>query len=211
MSRLSKSLIAELDPASTVAESFRVLRTAIRHKKGKAAAGGLVLMVASSKPQEGKTAMLSNLAVTYAQDGKKVVAIDGNLRQPSLHEAFGIRGDKGLVQAIKSSVSLKDAVSPSGYPHLDVLPAGGQPSNPSELLGSAAMAGLLDELKRTYDVVLLDSPATLDYTDAGLLAEISDGVMLVVKRGRTKREWAQKAKERLEQAGAGMLGIVLNK
>lgn len=210
-------LVAENEPVSPVAEAYRSLRTAIRQKKeiqlkqSRQLTKGIVLMVASPKAQEGKSTTLANLAVTYVQDGKEVVAIDGNLRHPGLHEAFGLPNDTGLVQLLKTGASYQDVLLPSGMAHLDVIPTGGVPSNPSELLGSAEMAELLDELKRQFDVILLDSPAALEYTDAGLLAEYTDGVMMVVKRGKTKREHAKKTKELLERAGAHMLGLVLNK
>jgi len=211
MSQLNSVLIAEDNPTSPVAECYRTLRTAIRHKRVKSAGDGVVLMVASPKPGEGKTTTIANLAVTFAQDGKKAVVVDGNFRHPALHEAFGLASGKGLVSYLRSSASAEQILSASGLPQLDLVLAGGEPANPSELLGSARMERLLEELRAMYDIVLIDSPAALDYTDAGLLAELSDGVILVIKHGRTKREWASKARSRLEEAGARMLGIVLNK
>ncbi|MEK3914382.1 CpsD/CapB family tyrosine-protein kinase [Paenibacillus sp. FSL H7-0331] len=211
MSLLSNVLVTETDPNSAVAESYRSLRTSIRHKRLKKSGEGIVLMIASPKAQEGKTTTLSNLAVTFAQDGQKVIVVDCNLRQPSLHAIYGLPSDAGLAQYLKSASPVQGCTSKAALPNLHLITSGGQPPNPSELLGSPRMAELLEHLKQQYDVVLLDSPSVLDFTDAGLLAEYSDGIMLVVKQDRTKREWAKQAKERLEQSGARMLGMIINK
>jgi protein-tyrosine kinase len=211
MSQLSSMLVTESDPVSVIAESYRTLRTAIRHKKVIHSEKGSVLMVASPRAQEGRTTTVSNLAVTYAQDGKTVVVVDCNLRNPTVHELFGCMNHTGLVQYLKSITTIEEVISPTSIPHLDIIAAGGQPSNPSELLGSSHMAELLDKLKLRYDVVLLDSPPTLDFTDALLLAEYSDGVLLIAKSGKTKREWAKQARNQLEMSGARMLGIIFTK
>ncbi|MCR8635918.1 CpsD/CapB family tyrosine-protein kinase [Paenibacillus radicis (ex Xue et al. 2023)] len=215
MSLLSNVLVIETDPNSAVAESYRSLRTSIRHKRLGKPGKGITLMIASPKAQEGKTTTVSNLAVTFSQDGQKVIVIDCNLRQPTLHAVYGMPNEDGLAhdgltQYLKSD-STQGITSKAVLPNLHLITAGGQPPNPSELLGSPRMAELLDQLKQQYDVVLLDSPSILDFTDAGLLAEYSDGIILVAKYGRTKREWAKQAKERLEQSGARLLGMIINK
>ncbi|OPH57604.1 hypothetical protein BC351_03535 [Paenibacillus ferrarius] len=210
MPQLSNVLVTELDPVSPVSEAFRALRTAIRHKKIVPADKGIVLLIASPKSQEGKTTTAANLAITYAQEGKSVVMIDGNLRQPAIHELFGVKGSKGLLHGLNKGLSLAEMITPTGIRGLDLIAAGGQPTNPSELLGSRGMSELLSQLKLQYDVILLDSPSTLDYTDASLLTEYSDGVVLVAKNGKTKREWAKQARSQLEQSGARMLGIVFS-
>ncbi|MDD9267234.1 CpsD/CapB family tyrosine-protein kinase [Paenibacillus sp. GCM10023248] len=210
MLQLSNMLAAELNPLSPVSESYRSLRTAVRFKKVVPAdqGMGMVLMVASPKGQEGKTTTLANLAVTYAQEGKSVVILDCNLRQPALHSLFGMNNTKGLLHFLQKGLDLDDVITPTGIIGLDLIVAGGQPVNPSELAGSAQMTDLMNQLKRRYEVILIDSPATLDYTDASLLAEYSDGVLLVAKNGKTKREWAKQARIQLEQSGARMLGMV---
>lgn len=204
-------IVTEANPASAPAESFRTLRTAIRHKRIRPESRGMVVMVSSPGRREGKTTTLSNLAVAYAQEGKSVVAVDGNLRHPALHEAFGIPNQKGLIAYHRDRTPAGQSVVPSGYSRLDLMPAGGTPANPSELIGSDRTAELLEELRGIYDVILLDSPAALEFADAELLAEYSDGVLLVVELGKTKRERAAKARSRLEESGARLLGTVLNK
>ncbi|UKS29207.1 CpsD/CapB family tyrosine-protein kinase [Paenibacillus sp. HWE-109] len=210
MPQLSNALVTEFDPISPVSESYRALRTAIRYKKLVPTARGIIIMIASPKSQEGKTTTAANLAIAYAQEGKAVVLVDGNLRQPSLHDVFGVKNNKGLLQGLAKGMAQQDIVTASGIPGLELIVAGGQPVNPSELLGSVKMAELVAQLKQQYDVIILDSPSTLDYTDASLLTEYSDGVVLVAKNGKTKREWAKQARIQLEQSGARMLGIVFN-
>ncbi|MDU0199509.1 MULTISPECIES: CpsD/CapB family tyrosine-protein kinase [Paenibacillus] len=212
MLQLSNVLVTELDPISPVSESYRSLRTAVRFKKIAPADQGLgmVLMMASPKSQEGKTTTLANLAVTYAQEGKSVVIIDGNLRQPALHKLFGMNNTKGLLQFFQKGLAIDDVITPTGIMGLDLIAAGGQPINPSELVGSSQMLNLMNQLKQRYEVILIDSPSTLDYTDASLLSEYSDGVLLVTRNGKTKREWAKQARTQLEQSGARMLGMVFN-
>lgn len=211
MPPLSNVLVTESDPNSVIAESYRSLRTSIRHKRLGKPDTAIVLMIASPKAQEGKTTTASNLAVTFARDGQEVIVVDCNLRQPSVHTVFGMPNTAGLVQYLKSASPAKDNITKAVLPNLHIMTAGAQPSNPSELLGSRRMAELMDELKQQFDVVLLDTPSALDFTDAPLLAEYSDGIILVAEHGRTKREWAKQAKARLEQSGAKLLGIILNK
>ncbi|MBP1962953.1 CpsD/CapB family tyrosine-protein kinase [Paenibacillus aceris] len=212
MLQLSNVLVAELDPISPVSESYRSLRTAVRFKRVVPAGQGIgmVLMIASPKAQEGKTTTLANLAVTYAQEGKSVVIIDSNLRQPALHKIFGMTNTKGLLHFFQKGLNVDDVITPTGIIGLDLIVAGGQPVNPSELVGSSQMMDLMKQLRQRYEVILIDSPSTLDYTDASLLTEYSDGVLLVTKNGRTKREWAKQARAQLEQSGARMLGMVFN-
>ncbi|MCY9656663.1 CpsD/CapB family tyrosine-protein kinase [Paenibacillus chondroitinus] len=212
MLQLSNVLVTELDPISPVSESYRSLRTAVRFKKVVPAdqGQGMVLMIASPKSQEGKTTTLANLAVTYAQEGKSVVIIDSNLRQPGLHKLFGMNNTKGLLHFFQKGLAVNEVITPTGIMGLDLIVAGGQPVNPSELVGSSQMLNLMNQLKQRYEVILIDSPSTLDYTDASLLSEYSDGVLLVTRNGKTKREWAKQARTQLEQSGARMLGMVFN-
>lgn len=204
-------LVTGSDAASQAAEAYRSLRTAIRQKRVGREGEGAVLMIASPQAKEGKTTTVANLAVSYAQDGKRTVLIDCNLRQPGVHELFQLRGGAGLSHYLQGRSQLNDIIHAGGYPGLDIVPGGSVPDNPSELLGSPRMAGLLEQLKAMYDVILFDSPPALEYTDAPLLAEQSDGIVLVIRKGFTKRAVARKARERLEQSGARLLGIVLNR
>lgn len=210
MLRLNNSLIADINPSSHISESFRSLRTYIRQLAVMQGTGGKVLLFTSAEGGEGKTTMLSNLAVSFVQDGKKVAVVDCNLRHPGLHTVFGIEGSEGLA-AYLSGQEESDQISVLGtLANLSVIPAGRSHVSPPDLLGNAKMTILLDELRASYDLVLLDSPPAIDYSDARILAPLVDGVILVARHGKSKRESLRKVKVLLEQTGSKILGIAMN-
>ncbi len=210
MLRLNNSLIADINPSSHISESFRSLRTYIRQLAVMQGTGGKVLLFTSAEGGEGKTTMLSNLAVSFVQDGKKVAVVDCNLRHPGLHTVFGIEGSEGLA-AYLSGQEESDKISVLGtLANLSVIPAGRSHVSPPDLLGNAKMTILLDELRASYDLVLLDSPPAIDYSDARILAPLVDGVILVAKYGKSKRESLRKVKVLLEQTGSKIIGIAMN-
>lgn len=199
--------IVEKKPKSIPAESYRVLRTNIQYssidKKIER------ILVTSSEPGEGKSTTSGNLALTFAQDEKKVLLIDCDLRKPSIHKKFKISNNLGLSNVILDKSKLSKAlVKRSEY--LDILPSGKVPPNPSELLGSKALEELLDELDDVYDVIILDTPPVHAVTDAQILSTKVDGVLLVVRAEKTKKDSVIAAKESLQKVNANILGAVLN-
>lgn len=199
--------IVEKKPKSIPAESYRVLRTNIQYssidKKIER------ILVTSSEPGEGKSTTSGNLALTFAQDEKKVLLIDCDLRKPSIHKKFKISNNLGLSNVILDKSKLSKAlVKRSEY--LDILPSGKVPPNPSELLGSKALEELLDELDDVYDVIILDTPPLHAVTDAQILSTKVDGVLLVVRAEKTKKDSVIAAKESLKKVNANILGAVLN-
>lgn len=199
--------IVEKKPKSIPAESYRVLRTNIQYssidKKIER------ILVTSSEPGEGKSTTSGNLALTFAQDEKKVLLIDCDLRKPSIHKKFKISNNLGLSNVILDKSKLSKAlVKRSEY--LDILPSGKVPPNPSELLGSKALEELLDELDDVYDVIILDTPPLHAVTDAQILSTKVDGVLLVVRAEKTKKDSVIAAKESLQKVNANILGAVLN-
>ena len=199
--------IVEKKPKSIPAESYRVLRTNIQYssidKKIER------ILITSSEPGEGKSTTAGNLALTFAQDEKKVLLIDCDLRKPSIHKKFKISNSLGLSNVILDKSKLSKAlVKRSEY--LDILPSGKVPPNPSELLGSKALEELLDELDDVYDVIILDTPPLHAVTDAQILSTKVDGVLLVVRAEKTKKDSVIAAKESLEKVNANILGTVLN-
>jgi protein-tyrosine kinase len=210
MLRLNKSLIADINPSSHISESFRSLRTYIRQLGLLQGNGGKVLLFTSAEEGEGKTTILSNLAVSFVQDGKKVAVVDCNLRHPALHAVFGVKGSEGLA-AYLSGLEEADSISVYGnLANLSVIPAGITSISPPDLLGSDKMATLLDELRGSHDLILLDSPPAVEYSDARILASQADGVILVARYGKSKRESLRKLKALMEQAGSKILGIAMN-
>jgi succinoglycan biosynthesis transport protein ExoP len=169
------------------------------------------IVVSSSIPAEGKTTIAINLAVSLADTGARIILVDADLRRPSIAEYVGIEGQVGLTTVLIGRADLKDVVQPFGTSSLDLLPAGQVPPNPSELLGSAAMASLLERLSASYDMVLLDSAPLLPVTDAVVLSRLAGGALLVVGADRTHRPQLQQSLDSLETAGVHLFGLVMNK
>lgn len=197
-------LIVQNNPKSPISETYRVIRTNIQF----AGAGKQLKYIAftSSVPGEGKSTTISNLALTMAQDGKKVLLIDNDLRKPMQHKVFGLL-NKGLTNIIAMGLTFDEVVNKDVFPNLDVLTSGPIPPNPSEMLGSEKMSDILKEVGEKYDYILLDLPPILAVTDAAIVGHMADGIVLVVRSGITAPE---EAKKRLEAGHANILGVVLN-
>ena len=204
----STTLITVSQPRSPVSEAYRTLRTSIQFL-------GLdrdlkTIMITSASPDEGKSTTLANLAVTFAEAGREVIAVDCDLRRPSLHRLFDVPNDRGLSKAISEDTPLEDVLLATTIQHLRVLPSGLVPPNPSEVLGSQRMNRVIEGLRALADIILFDAPPTIAVTDAAVLGVKVDGVLLVVSAGKTKRDHALKAKDLLEKVNAKVLGVVLN-
>lgn len=202
-------LVTVSQPLSPVSEAFRVLRTNIRYS-------GVdrplqTLLVTSAGPTEGKSVTVANLGVAMAQAGLRVAVVDADLRRPRLHKVFGVHPRGGLTGSLLEG-AMDGRLQPSkDVEGLVILPAGGLPPNPAELLGSQRFQELLATLTQHMDVVLVDSPPILPVTDAAVLARGVDGVLLVIDAGETRREVARRAVDNLRQVGAHMIGVVLNR
>ncbi|MCY7401297.1 MAG: polysaccharide biosynthesis tyrosine autokinase [Nocardioides sp.] len=190
------------------AESFRQLRTNLRFVDVDNEPRRIV--VTSALAGEGKSTVSANLARVMAQAGTQVLLIDADLRRPMLATTFEVDGTVGLTQALAGDVDARDVIADSGIDNLSLLPAGRIPPNPSELLGSMRMKQLIDDLSRDY-FVILDAPPLLPVTDAGLLAAVCDGALLVQAAGKTQIEQSQNCRRVLDQVGGRLLGVVLNK
>lgn len=168
-------------------------------------------MVTSSQPGEGKTTTISNLAVTYAQEGKKVLLIDADMRKPSLHRVFSQINHQGLSSLLTGHSSIQESVQETSIDNLWLLPSGPVPANPSELIDSSGMRELLHQIKDEYDVILVDTPSVLSVSDSVIVSALCDGVIMVAAAGKVKKDHLKKAKEQLDHVNARMLGIVLNR
>lgn len=204
----NRSLISMTNPKSPIAEQFRTIRTNIQFSSVDEELQTII--VTSSGPGEGKSTTTANLAVVFAQQGKRVLLIDADLRKPTVHYTFRTENHVGLSNVLTRQLTLEEAVSITAQEKLWVLSSGPIPPNPSELLGSRGMQALIEQAKDEYDVIVIDTPPVLAVTDAQVLANQADGVVLVVSSGKTERESAKKAKELLESAKAKILGVVLN-
>lgn len=192
------------------AEAYRVLRTNLQFSTvGKSFK---TLMVTSSKPKEGKSTTASNLAIIVAQSGKRVILVDTDLRRPVQHLVFELDNTQGLTSAfLDSKINIDRFLKPVTTDSLSVLPSGPVPHNPSELLDSARMIEVIEDLKQRADLVIFDSPPVLSVADATILAARMDGVLLVVDSGYTRRGTARRAKEVLQGIGANVIGVVVNR
>jgi capsular exopolysaccharide synthesis family protein len=194
-------------PNSAVAEAFRGLGTSILLT----APALQVLVVTSPVSGEGKTTTAANTAVVLAQQGKRVLLVDADLRKPALHETFGVSNENGLNALLQGNVDQGGAiVRVPGAMIPDLLPAGAEASRPAELLGSAAMAELLNCWRHDYDYIIIDTPPMLAVTDALRLAAKADSVLLVVRASCTTREALSRACDVLNQTEVPVLGIVVN-
>ncbi|MDN4523942.1 CpsD/CapB family tyrosine-protein kinase [Fictibacillus fluitans] len=203
-----RSLITHNNPKSPVSEQYRSIRTNIQFSAIDTRLQ--TILVTSSVSGEGKSTTVANLGVVLAQQGKRVLLIDGDLRKPTVHYTFMVSNIHGLTNVLTRQTSLEGAVVKTDVDGLDVLTSGPIPPNPSELLNSKAMEVLMEEAMSKYDYVLFDSPPVLAVTDAQVLANRCDGVVLVTSSGKTEKEAAMKGKELLDHAQAKILGVVLN-
>jgi capsular exopolysaccharide synthesis family protein len=204
----SRKLVTAFDPKSPISEQYRTIRTNIQYssidEEYKA------IMVTSSGPGEGKSTTVANLAVTYAQLGKKVLLVDADLRKPTVHHTFDVKNLVGFTTVLTKQATLEQAVIESEEKDLYVLTSGPIPPNPAELLSSKSMGQFIEEAKNLFDVILFDTPPLLAVSDPQILANQCDGTILVVYSERTEIEQAKKAKELLMNAQSKLLGVVLN-
>ena len=199
-------------PKSVIAEGYRVARTNLQFSTMGLRKSGAVLLVTSAQPLEGKTTSLSNLGVSLAQAGKRVLLVDTDLRRPALHRHFNLSKETGLTSLLlESQADVGRVIQKTKVEGLSVLPSGRVPANPADVLGFPEMAQLLDQLRSMADYVLLDSPPVLSVADASILAQQVDGVVMVVESGRTRTDMVRRAVSMLEGVKARVLGVLLNK
>lgn len=202
-------LIVRDAPKSPAAEAIRTIRANLQF----AAMGKRLrtVMVTSAGPEEGKTTLSTNLAAAIAMSGVKTIIVGADLRKPRTHLAFNLPAEPGLINVLLGSASLDEALVDSGVPNLKVLPAGPVPPNPAEVMGSDAMTNLVEQMLERAEMVVFDATPVLAVSDAALLSQKVDGVLLVVAMKKTPRELVRRACESLRQAKANILGVVANR
>ena len=203
------NLIAHNDLKNPATEAYRVIRTSIQFAQ--AGKELKTLAVTSCMPNEGKSITVANLAVVLTQAGKSVLLIDCDMRNPTVHKNFNLSNKVGLSSCISMGTALSDAVQKTSIEGLYALTGGVIPPNPSELLGSEQMKNVLQRAKEQYDYVLIDTPPVMPVTDALIVSRFVDGMILVIASAEAKVEMARDVKNQLVNAGANILGVVLNK
>ncbi len=212
--KIASHLVTHFDPKSTVSEAYRTLRTNIlfsgvqvsnsNDKQGK------IFVVTSSSPKEGKSTTISNLAITIAQGGQRVLLVDTDLRRPVIHSIFGFNKEPGLTNYLVGRAQLDDIVRHSPIDNLDIITSGTIPPNPSELIGTQKMKEFLAEIRSKYDIILHDSPPVIAVTDPQVLSKMTDGVIVIISSGQTQIELAERAIESIQKVNSTIIGFVLN-
>lgn len=201
------NLITLTDPRSAAAEAFRTLRTNLMFSSVENPIA--TLLVTSAANDDGKSAALANLAVTFAQAGHKTILVDADLRQPKQHTIWDVP-NKGLTtMMIDDTVLANPPLVNTPVENLQLLPAGDNPPNPADLLSSKRMNDIIGLLKARANYVLFDAPPVLAASDATLLGLKLDGMLLVVSAGQTRRDHTTRAREALERVHVRLLGAVL--
>jgi capsular exopolysaccharide synthesis family protein len=218
-------LVAYFDPQSTLAETYRTLRTNIEFVTVEK--GVKCFMVTSSMHQEGKSTTIANLSMTMAQLGKRTLLVDCDLRKPSMARLFGLEKEPGVTEVVVGSnkwqdvvrtvtdivtggMGMEDILQTQGISNLHIITSGAIPPNPAELLNSRRMSEFLDELRDAYDVILIDTPPTLHVTDAAILGKKLDGALMVYKAGDVARTSLKRSTTLLRSVDIELLGVVLN-
>lgn len=213
-----EELITVNDPKSVISETFRTLRTNVQFSSINSK-GSKTLLITSCLPEEGKSYISANLAITFAQAGKKVVIVDSDMRRGRQSKIFNVPNHNGLSNYISNldnngnelNWSVGKFIKETNISNLNIITAGNIPPNPSELLESEKVPELIEELKKYYDVVIFDGAPILPITDSLILGRLLGNTMLVSVYNKTKRDNLQKAKSSIENVGGKVIGIVLNK
>ena len=203
-----RTLITFAEPKSYITEQFKTIRTNINFSLP----GDDVkkLLVTSTIPGEGKSTITANLSFVFAQEGKRVLIIDADLRKPTLHATFGLSNKIGLSNLFTKQVSFNHAIKETFIYGLYVLPSGPIPLNPSELLSSKAMHSFIKTVEAYFDIIIFDAPPVLTVTDAQILSNKCDGTVFVINSGTVNRKEVLKAKSALLSSHATILGVILN-
>lgn len=207
-------LLININPKSMFSESIKSIRTNLQFS----AVDKELKVILSTSPEagDGKSFITANLAAAYAQDGKKVLIIDCDLRRGRQHTIFNIMnptnaGYSNLILNYKDEIKMSRYIVKTDVKNIDLLPTGPIPPNPIELLSSKSNADLLEALREHYDIILLDCPPILGMSDTSILTKYSDANILVVSSGKTQIDMIEKAKKAFETANSKINGVIINR
>ncbi|MGC4030174.1 MAG: polysaccharide biosynthesis tyrosine autokinase [Tepidisphaeraceae bacterium] len=205
---LEPGRIVELQPRSTVAEAYRTIRTAVTFGAGESVK---TLLVTSPMPGDGKSTCASNLALAFAQSGRRTLLIDADCRRPSQDRVHSVTDiSAGLSDVLQGKAALQEVIRETTADMLDLLPCGTIPHNPAELLDSQTLLDILGQVSSQYDQIVIDSPPVVPVTDARILGASVDAVVLVLRAERSTRRLAEHARDSMNAVGANMIGVIVN-
>ena len=191
-----------------VQEAYKTLRTNVRF--GMSGEGCKRIAITSGLAGEGKSITILNLAISFAETGKKVLLIDADLRRPTMARLLIEKASPGLSNVLAGLCTAEDAIRKNIYPNLDLIFSGEIPPNPSELLGGSRMQKLMDIMSQKYDYIMIDMPPVAIVADVCVMADMLDGVLFLVRTDRTEKEAVSRGLKQLEISGVKLLGFVLN-
>ena len=208
-SSIDEHIVSFHDPSSPVGEQYKILRTHIQTVK--ATKGHKAFVMTSSINKEGKTATAINLAISMAGDlnNKTILLIDADMRKGTMAKYLGLDSSPGLCEVLKGEVDIDSVLVNPNIDNLTVLASGKTPKNPSELLNSKRMEQVIASLKSRFDYIFIDAPPVMPLADACILGPMADGVIVIIRAGRTQRDMVKHVEHRLRQARANIIGYVI--
>lgn len=204
----ARKLVTSVNTKSIVSEQFRTLRTNINFSMPDKELK--TFLITSSSPGEGKSTVAANTAVVFAQQGKRVLLVDSDMRKPTVHYTFHLTNTLGLSNLLTRQATVAEVVKAGEIENLHIITCGPIPPNPAELLSSQTMNKVIEEMKESYDVIIFDAPPLLSVTDAQILSNKCEGTILILSAGETEKEGILRAKEALVSSKANIIGVVMN-
>lgn len=205
---VARKLVTSANSKSIVTEQFRTLRTNINFSMPDKEIK--TFLFTSSSPGEGKSTIAANTAVVFAQEGKRVLLVDADMRKPTVHYTYHVTNTIGLSNLLTRQATLEEVLKDTEIENLQIITCGPIPPNPAELVGSQTMDRMIVDMKDKYDVIIFDAPPVLSVADAQILSNKADGTILVMSAGETEKTEILKAKEALVSSNANIIGVVLN-
>ncbi len=203
------NVISKLNPTLPVVEAYRTIRNSIRYASVDKPIK--TMAITSTMESEGKSSAASNISITYSMEHKKIILVDLDLRRPTLHKFFNILNATGITSVLAAGLPLEEAIVHTGVSGLDVLTSGPIPPDPSSLVESHKLKEIINKLKETYDMVIIDTPPVMAVNDAVIIGAITDGILYVIESGRATFSMVDHVKELFTKANLNTIGIVLNK
>jgi len=203
------NIIAKLNPTLPVVEAYRTIRNSIRYASVDKPIK--TMAITSTMESEGKSSAASNISITYSMEHKKIILVDLDLRRPSIHKFFNILNTSGITSVLAAGLPLEEAIVHTGVSGLYVLPSGPIPSDPSSLVESHKLKEIINKLKETYDMVIIDTPPVMAVNDAVTIGAITDGLLYIIESGRATFSMVDHVKELFTKANLNIIGVVLNK